>query len=124
MKKTVKTLEVIGCIALAAVCIPVCIHVVETKTIAEPRASKQCVILQGFQVFDRNPSDGTYIYTGIGVYCSSSSSNAPTFPAPTFGITMPHNAKPMAEAIAESMNQGFRVDKFDSQTLTAVMIKD
>ena len=89
----------------------------------QPASKHDVVILQGYQVFSRS-TDQTWSYSGIGVYCSSSSSNAPVFAAPVFGNTLPQNPDPYANSMATLMDRGYRLDKFDPQTLTAVMIKD
>lgn len=70
------------------------------------------VVIQGYQVM-RYDTDG-HVYTGIGVYCSSSSSNAPVFPPAKFyndGTSGP--VYPLAEAIAQLLDAGYHIEKTD-----------
>lgn len=77
----------------------------------QPKPRREVVILQGYQISTESGS-GLH-YKDIGVICSSSSAGAPVFPGPVFsnGITPP--MVPLAEAMAQLMSLGFRIDKID-----------
>ena len=83
---------------------------------------RACVILTGWQV-QQHYGPGSYSYTDVGLYCSSSSSNAPQFPAPIFTESGVSNVYPMAEAIAQLLNQGFHVEQTGNYGMNVLMIK-
>jgi len=82
--------------------------------------SHACVVLQSMQTFQR-VSPTNFIYTGLAVYSSSSSSNAPTFTPPVFdqlGNSSP--AVPLAEAIAQCLEAGFHIERSDANGLILI----
>jgi len=83
-------------------------HIMATQP-PQPRA---CVILQSKQIIQQTPNGPVYV--GIGVYCSSSSSNAPRFDPGAFdqsGNSQP--LWPLAEAIAQCLEAGFHIESTD-----------
>jgi hypothetical protein len=75
------------------------------------------VILQSTPAFTRlNPA--SYQYSGMSILCSSSSSNAPVFEPATFnqdGTITP--SMPIAEALAQLLDQGYRLQFNDGKII-------
>jgi len=84
-----------------------------SKDIPQPRA---CVILQSRQLIQQTPNGPVYV--GIGVYCSSSSSNAPRFDAGTFDQS--GTEWPLAEAVAQCLEAGFHIERSDANGLILI----
>ena len=81
-----------------------------------PERKHSVVILRGVPAFHRL-NDHQYNWDGITVFCSSSSSNAPTYTPATFESDGTINgSESLAEAIASLLDQGYRIERRDSDS--------
>lgn len=98
-------------LAIAICCIAALAVVASTKI-----QKHEVVILKG------TTSSQGGLYTGLDVYCSSSSAGAPKFPhAPSAGPAT--NLVPMAEAIAALLDEGYAIEHISPNAFDCVMVK-
>lgn len=81
---------------------------------ALPKRAPGVVILQADQATSNN---GQLYYQGLLVYNSSSSSNAPTFP------NYPQNITVLADALADLLAKGYRIEKVSDNMLNYLLVK-
>jgi hypothetical protein len=86
----------------------------------EPRQPRDVVVLQYQQMGRENPPIG-YLYTGIFVYVSSSTTNAPTFPQYQYGID--NQLTSLADALSILLSEGYHIQVNDSTTGTLIVVR-
>lgn len=105
--------------ALAGVVLVLCLGA------GEQQRKHECVILRGSEAGYGVPATKTnayyYQYAGVLIYCSDSSAGAPQYPQMAIGQGTV--LKPMAEAIAELMDEGYHIVSQSANLLDYTLVK-